>query len=153
MAIGSVAPMIGRVGAAMSLASVVKAAICLHRRTSAPVRALGGAAAIFEQSGSRLHRPLEASYWYRDRVNGPRRALAASMTMDGQAAHVVLEEAASTRGEAAVPVLNYELLKLTVESAMVMWVRYFNHCVRLPTAVWHRLIAGATPPPTGRRHG
>ena len=91
-ALGATASIIGRAGAALSMASIVKAAICLRRGVFAPMRGFTSPPERVGWSRTRLHMPREAAYWLRDRARGPRRALVASMTTDGQCAHVVLEE-------------------------------------------------------------
>ncbi len=93
VALGAAAPIVGRAGAAVSMASIVKAAICLRSGVLAPMRGFASPEERAAWSQTRLHMPREAAYWLRDRSRGPRRALVASMTTDGQCAHVILEEA------------------------------------------------------------
>lgn len=76
---------IGRCGAAEGLASLVKAALGLHHETLPP--------------GIGSDSP---SYWWRDRIDGPRRAAACATTLDGNSLCVLLEEAESAVERAGV---------------------------------------------------
>ena len=71
---------LGHAGAASGFASLVKAALCLDRQILPP---LCGPATGETPGGPR--------YWLRDRLRGPRRALVASIGIDGNVAHAVLE--------------------------------------------------------------
>lgn len=92
--LGTVKPRIGHAGAASGLASLIRAALCLDRRTlpgmsqhetkDAPV------------AGAVFHRPAGARYWLKDRADGPRRAVVAAMGLGGDCGHVLLEAAAHT---------------------------------------------------------
>ncbi|HWL92222.1 MAG TPA: beta-ketoacyl synthase N-terminal-like domain-containing protein, partial [Phycisphaerae bacterium] len=90
VALAAPASITGRAGAASSLASVTQAALCMHRRFLAPVPGFSSPAHDWQVTP--FHFPHEASYWFRNRVDGPRRTLVAAMTTDGQCAHVVMEE-------------------------------------------------------------
>jgi len=61
---------IGHAGAASAVASLIKAALCLHHEVL----------------------PDKKEYWLRDRAKGPRRAAINSSSIDGNHFHVVLEE-------------------------------------------------------------
>ena len=73
---------VGHAGAASGLASLVKAALCLHQQILPPLRGKPVAGEIA---------PGGAQSWLRNRVDGPRRALVGGTGVDGNAAHVVLE--------------------------------------------------------------
>ena len=81
---------VGHAGAASGLASVVKAALCLHQQVLPTLR----------DGGSGRVSPRGVQSWLRDRAEGPRVALVGGSGVDGNAAHVVLEshEAAADRG-------------------------------------------------------
>ncbi len=72
---------VGHAGAASGLASVVKAALCLHQQILPPLRG----------DAPGLTVPRGPQYWLRDRVEGPRRALVGGSGVDGNSAHVVLD--------------------------------------------------------------
>ena len=107
-ALGSLASCIGDTGTAAGLASLIKAALCLHHATLPPL-------AGYQQprdglDADRFHVPHRAQHWLRDRVDGPRRAAVTAISRDGNAACAVLEESArtpalsSTRMAPAVPI-------------------------------------------------
>ncbi|OQX10454.1 MAG: hypothetical protein BWK80_45705, partial [Desulfobacteraceae bacterium IS3] len=77
--LGSVKANIGHTGASAGLASVVKTALCLYHEILPRSQLLNSQFSILN------------SYWLRDRQDGPRRALSAAMTSDGNCSHVVLE--------------------------------------------------------------
>ncbi len=90
-ALGSIKGVIGHSGAAASMASVVKTALCLRHETFPPLPE------FVKPADNRLpaagfHVPRSAQYWIRDRADGPRKALAADMTWDGNCAHIILEQ-------------------------------------------------------------
>ncbi len=89
-AVGSVKPVIGHCGAAAGLASVVKAALCLYQEIIPSVN-------DFRQPKSpwnpdHFYIPLFSHYWLKNAGDGPRRALACAMTVDGNCMHTVLAE-------------------------------------------------------------
>ncbi|MBX3394128.1 MAG: type I polyketide synthase [Phycisphaerae bacterium] len=92
-AVGATAAIVGRPGAAASLAGVIKTAVCLFRRVLPPLRGFESLPTGANWRETRLHVPNQASYWLRDQVDGPRCAMVGSLTIDGQAAHVILEDA------------------------------------------------------------
>lgn len=89
-AVGSLKAVTGDAGAAAGLASVVKAALCLYHEILPPLPG-------FREPGhdlwheERFHIPVAPQFWIRDRKEGPRRAVVSSLTLDGNAAHAVLE--------------------------------------------------------------
>lgn len=87
-AIGSVKPNIAHTGSASGLASMIKAALCLYHETIPPLL-------NFTEPGfpieSKIHFPAFAQFWHRNRIDGLRRACAASMTRDGNCIHIMLE--------------------------------------------------------------
>ncbi|MDP3286202.1 MAG: beta-ketoacyl synthase N-terminal-like domain-containing protein, partial [Desulfobacterales bacterium] len=87
-AIGSVKPNIGHAGSASGLASLIKAVLCLYHETVPPL--LNFTEPNFRME-SKLHFPAFTQFWYRDRIDGPRRACTASMTRDGNCMHILLE--------------------------------------------------------------
>jgi acyl transferase domain-containing protein/3-hydroxymyristoyl/3-hydroxydecanoyl-(acyl carrier protein) dehydratase len=68
---------LGHTGAASGLASVIKAALCLHQQILPSLRT--------------LTEPRSSQFWLRDRVEGPRRAIVGGSGIDGNAAHLILE--------------------------------------------------------------
>lgn len=93
-ALGSLQPITGNTGAASGLASVVKTGLCLYQQILPPL-------INFTEPGEDLwrkdafHIPIQPQFWLRDRQDGPRRACVGAMTLDGDCAHVILEEAPS----------------------------------------------------------
>lgn len=88
-ALASVEDDIGFSGAASALASIAKAASCLHNRIIPPLRRRSPAP-------GHLWQPAAPQYWLRDRVDGPRRAAVASFSGDGNCAFALLEEDPAT---------------------------------------------------------
>ncbi|MHB2019440.1 MAG: beta-ketoacyl synthase N-terminal-like domain-containing protein, partial [Candidatus Xenobia bacterium] len=92
--LGSVTP---HAGAASGLLSLVKAALCLYHETLPALPGYHAPAADLPWDRGRLHMPREPLYWLRDRIDGPRRAAVASMTLDGNCMHVLLDGPEPTR--------------------------------------------------------
>ncbi len=90
-ALGSLKPIIGHTGAAAGLASVVKTALCLFHEMIPPLKGYQKSRIPLELA--RFHVPVSPQFWLKDNTEGPRRALAAAMTTDGNCMHVVMEEA------------------------------------------------------------
>ena len=89
-AIGSVKANIGHTGCASALASVVKANLCLYHDIIAPlVNYSVPENSLWHQE--KFHLPAYPQFWLRNRKDGPRKALVASMTPDGNCMHLVLE--------------------------------------------------------------
>ncbi len=94
IALGSTKPITGFTGAADGLASLAKTALCLHHRVLPPLagfRQPEPLNALAERT-SPFHIPDRAQPWYRDREHGPRTACCASITMDGNCSHVLMQE-------------------------------------------------------------
>lgn len=98
VAISCLSANIGHSGAAMGLASVVKAAMCLERAVLSPVRESQLLTAASATEG--LYAPRMAEFWWHDRSPGRHRAVVASATVDGNVAHAVLEEAPRSKDRA-----------------------------------------------------
>jgi PfaB family protein len=88
--IGSVKANIGHTGSASALASVVKANLCLYHEIIPPLTNFN----VPENSlwfQKRFHIPIYPQFWLRNRQDGPRKAMVAAMTPDGNCAHIVME--------------------------------------------------------------
>jgi PfaB family protein len=89
-AIGSLKANIGHTGSASALAAVVKANLCLYHEIIPPL-------ANFMIPGDSLwhrknfHLPIYPQYWFRNRQDGPRKAVVGAMTPDGNCMHIILE--------------------------------------------------------------
>lgn len=91
IALGSTKPISAYTGAADSLASLAKTALCLYHRILPP---LPGYTRFPDPAAgpAPFHIPHRPQPWYRDRERGPRTACVASITMDGTCSHVLLQE-------------------------------------------------------------
>ncbi|MBW2367310.1 MAG: type I polyketide synthase, partial [Deltaproteobacteria bacterium] len=87
-AIGALSPIFGATGSVSGLASVVKTCLCLYNEIIPP---LGFTQSVPDSWSDRFFLPAFAQYWPGS-DSQPRRALAGSMTNDGNCAHVLLEE-------------------------------------------------------------
>ena len=87
VALASAALDVGHAGAASGLASLVKAAICLHQQVIPPLRDTGPDPSPTDRGFA----PKGPQYWLRDRLDGPRRAVVGGSGIDGNSAHVILE--------------------------------------------------------------
>ncbi len=87
--LGSTKADIGHTGAASGLASLVKVCLSLYQEIIPPLRHREQSRYFLEEEGFII--PDEAQYWIRNRSAGPRRALVASMSIDGNCHHVILE--------------------------------------------------------------
>ncbi|MFQ5429301.1 MAG: beta-ketoacyl synthase N-terminal-like domain-containing protein [Phycisphaerae bacterium] len=92
--VGSVKANIGHCGAASGLASLVKAALCLHRGVLPPLRGFTIPACAAREGAAVLRFPSEALPWKQNPDGTPHRAGVTAMTPDGNVAHAVLEAAA-----------------------------------------------------------
>ncbi|MGR3219366.1 MAG: acyltransferase domain-containing protein, partial [Candidatus Anammoxibacter sp.] len=103
-AISSARGDIGHSGAASGMASLVKTALCVYHKTIPGNRSLSNAQdqssgqssdlsydLIFD-SQNRFYFPGNSRYWLRNKSDGLRLAGVSSLSMDGNCAHVVLEE-------------------------------------------------------------
>jgi acyl transferase domain-containing protein len=89
-AIGSVKANIGHSGAVAALASLIKTSLCLYHEIIPPLVNFSTPA----NSGwneNKFYLPRYAHYWARNREDGPRRAMIATMTPDGNCMHAILE--------------------------------------------------------------
>ncbi|MBR9986158.1 MAG: hypothetical protein KFF68_09625, partial [Desulfosarcina sp.] len=94
IALGSTKPIAGYTGAADGLASLAKTALCLHHRLLPPLTGFTQAETLdglAERAGA-FHMPDRTQPWYRDRERGPRTACCASITLDGNCSHVLMQE-------------------------------------------------------------
>ncbi|MBT3257008.1 MAG: type I polyketide synthase [Deltaproteobacteria bacterium] len=89
-ALGSVKAGIGHTGAASSLASFIKAALCVYHEILPPLKASRNPLPKLFEPGP-LFIPATPRYWLHDRADGPRRALVSSCSITGNCAHVLLE--------------------------------------------------------------
>lgn len=89
-AVGSLKAIVGHTGAAAGLAGIVKAALCLYHELIPPLPGFKEPADDRWHEGP-FHFPTVTQYWVRDRQDGPRRAVAATMTPEGGCMHVLLE--------------------------------------------------------------
>ncbi|HMB06182.1 MAG TPA: beta-ketoacyl synthase N-terminal-like domain-containing protein, partial [Isosphaeraceae bacterium] len=92
-ALGSVKADVGHTGAASALASIVKAALCLHQQMLPPLRGTTRLRPELASEASPFVVPRGPQFWLRDRIEGPRRAAVSTLGSDGNCLHVVLEEA------------------------------------------------------------
>ena len=91
IALGSLAAVVGQAGVAASLASVVKAALCLQNGVLPPVGRVLRPIPSIASTGTPFHLPCAPEAWLRDRVAGPRVAGVSTMGKDGTCIHAVLE--------------------------------------------------------------
>ncbi len=102
-ALGNVQADAGYTGAAGGLAALVKVSLALYHQRIPAWRGHDPAGAT--PAGDVLYAPTESHYWLRNRSAGPRRALLASFSVDGNCLAAVLEEAGPAHGQIpAVPV-------------------------------------------------
>lgn len=103
--IGNVKADIGHTGAASALASIAKASLCLYHSVLPPLRnVLPDQTRFHGNTQFAVHQTPR--YWLRDRIDGPRRALAASFGTGGSCSHVILEQSGQQYDyPATVPVL------------------------------------------------
>ncbi len=101
--IGSAKNDIGHTGAAAGLASVLKAALCLHHEIIPPLRRVSSPLDALTAGDSRLWAPDAPQYWIHDDATGPRRAAVSALSFNGNATHVVLESAPHTPASARCP--------------------------------------------------
>ncbi|OQY41484.1 MAG: hypothetical protein B6240_15155, partial [Desulfobacteraceae bacterium 4572_87] len=88
--LGSAKAVLGHTGAASSLASFMKAALCLYHEMLPPLKASKNPIPpLMEPEPFRI--PSSPRHWLHDRADGPRRALVGSFSITGNCAHVLLE--------------------------------------------------------------
>lgn len=108
IAIGSASASVGHTGAASGLVSVAKACLSLHHRVI-PALTQGTSETPSGFDGcSSLTTPHEAHYLLHDRADGPPKAIVSSLSIDGNAACVVLESACNLEPAAATPAVAIE---------------------------------------------
>ncbi len=88
-AVNSTKPIVGHMGAASGLASLVKTSLCLYHTLIPPMPDYRWPGDI--AWAERFHVPIKPQYWFRDRETHPRRACVGVMTSDGNCMHVLLE--------------------------------------------------------------
>ena len=91
-AVGSLKPVIGHLGAAAGLFSVVKTSLSLYQEILPPLKNLSAPKSSLWHQGP-FHFPVGPQYWLRNRSEGPRSACVGAVSSDGNCMHVVLEEA------------------------------------------------------------
>lgn len=90
-AAGAVKPNIGHTGATSGIASLVKASLCLHKKIIPPlINCVSPANNVWKKG--LLSIPASSQSWPESGENCPRSACIASMTIDGNCSHVILEE-------------------------------------------------------------
>ncbi len=88
--IGSIKANIGHTGAVSALASVLKVNLSLYHEIIPPLSNFSVPAnTLWHQA--RFHIPVYPQFWLRNRQDGPRKAMVAAMTLDGNCGHVILE--------------------------------------------------------------
>ncbi len=90
-AIGSIMPNIGHAGAAGSMASFIKTCLSVYHEIIPPLPGFTSPAMKDLWDNNIFYIPKYPSYWLRNSKNGPRRTCIASMTDEGNCAHVILE--------------------------------------------------------------
>src|SRR5262249_43513636 len=91
-ALASIGADIGQAGAAAGLASVVKAALCLHQQILPSPRPEARWPRKVAALTPPAFLPAAPQYWLRNRADGPRRAAVSASSLGGNCIHVVLEE-------------------------------------------------------------
>ena len=89
-AVNSAKPIVGHMGAASGLISLVKTSLCLYHTLIPPLPGYRWPGDIVWNE--RFHVPIKPQHWFRDRQSHPRRACVGVMTSDGNCTHVLLEE-------------------------------------------------------------
>ncbi len=92
LALSSSKAVIGHAGAAAGLAGLVKAAVSLYQEILPAGPVIVKPIAPLAAARKRFHSPRRATYWLRNRADGPRRAGVTSLGVDGGCVHVVLEQ-------------------------------------------------------------
>ncbi len=90
-AIGMATPYFGQMGALGGLASLLKMVLALyHRRLPALPHFERPASSLWKQN--QFYFPKFSHYWWRNRVEGPRRGAVHTLSFDGNVSHLLLEE-------------------------------------------------------------
>ncbi|HOX23384.1 MAG TPA: hypothetical protein PLL10_07970, partial [Elusimicrobiales bacterium] len=82
---------VGHAGAAASLAATVRAALALYHEVIPPLSPLNPIDEL-RPASRRLHAPVRPQHWLRNKADGPRRAAVTALGLDGNCAHLVLEQ-------------------------------------------------------------
>ncbi|AGA27885.1 type I polyketide synthase [Singulisphaera acidiphila] len=90
-ALGSAKGDVGHAGAAAGLASLIKAALCLHQQILPPLRGGETLRPELATAASPFFVPQGPQFWLRDRAQGPRRAAVSALGLEGNCHHIVLE--------------------------------------------------------------
>ncbi|SIO57153.1 PfaB family protein [Singulisphaera sp. GP187] len=90
-ALGSAKGDVGHAGAAAGLASLIKAALCLHQQILPPLRGGETLRPELATAGSPFFVPQGPQFWLRDRARGPRRAAVSALGLEGNCHHIILE--------------------------------------------------------------
>ena len=92
LALSSSKSVVGHAGAAAGLAGLVKAALSLYQEILPAGPSIVNPTSPLAAARGRFHSPRRASYWLRNRADGPRRAGVTSLGIDGGCVHAVLEQ-------------------------------------------------------------
>jgi acyl transferase domain-containing protein/3-hydroxymyristoyl/3-hydroxydecanoyl-(acyl carrier protein) dehydratase len=98
--VGSAKADVGHAGAASGLVSIAKASLALYHEVVPPLRGLRQPLPGIAEAG-KLLAPVSPQHWVRNRSSGPRRAGVSSLSVDGNAVHVVLEACEKANLESA----------------------------------------------------
>jgi acyl transferase domain-containing protein len=92
VAVGALKPLVGHTGVTAGLASLAKSALSLFHHLLPPLPNFFSPRQATWQHNC-FHFPHQAAYWAADRIDGPRTACVAAMTIDGNCMHAVLCQA------------------------------------------------------------
>jgi len=90
IALGATKQIFGNTGAVAGLVAVAKTALCLYHTIIPPLLKVERPVEAAWQEGP-LHLPCAPQFWFRNRREGPLRALVAAHSADGTSTHAVLE--------------------------------------------------------------
>lgn len=126
-AIGSTSATIGDTRSVSGLLSVIQASLALYHKI-VPSLTKFTAPVVSSRGQSPVHFPKFAAFWIKENFREKRRACAASITTDGNASHVVLEEFAKPSNYPAQKQL--ELPLGTAPGSAIALKKYFRHNLR-----------------------
>ncbi|OHB34110.1 MAG: type I polyketide synthase, partial [Desulfuromonadaceae bacterium GWC2_58_13] len=89
--VGSVKAALGHTGCASGLASLIRAALCLHHQVLPPLRHSRLDGSPWSEQRRPFLAPAAPQYWLRNRAEGPRRALVSAFGVDGSCSVALLE--------------------------------------------------------------
>uniref|UniRef100_UPI003D81A638 beta-ketoacyl synthase N-terminal-like domain-containing protein n=1 Tax=Trichloromonas sp. TaxID=3069249 RepID=UPI003D81A638 len=89
--VGSVKAELGHTGSASGLASLIRAALCLHHQILPPLRHSRIDGSPWTGRRRPFLSPAAPQYWLRNRADGPRRALVSALGVDGSCSVALLE--------------------------------------------------------------